>query len=262
MYSGTWVPPKVETSYTASFPNVGTEAVNAADTFTVHVRRTADPNASVVADAGRNRRVRPVTLVTLDGSISSGLPSTATPLYYAWTELCDGCPTVTLNDANTPFPFFEAPALGSEKEIRIVFELVVSDLDGNTDSDTVTITVSESTGGGGGGGSSSCFIATAAYGSESERDVVLLRRFRDEYLLTSAPGRALVQFYYEYSPPVASFVSEHLVLRKAARAGLLPAVTVARVMLATNAFEKLVIVIFLGLMIGGTFALSAEHRKR
>lgn len=75
---------------------------------------------------------------------------------------------------------------------------------------------------GGGGGSSGCFIATAAYGSALEHHVILLKRFRDLYLLTNAPGKAFVTFYYTYSPPIAAFIARHDAARLAVRTALLP----------------------------------------
>jgi len=74
---------------------------------------------------------------------------------------------------------------------------------------------------GGGGG---CFIATAAYGSYMAEDVMVLRKFRDRYMLKSDFGRKLVAFYYNSSPPIAGFIAKRPVLRTATRAALAPIV--------------------------------------
>lgn len=73
-------------------------------------------------------------------------------------------------------------------------------------------------------GGGACFIATAAYGSYWEPHVLTLRRFRDQDLLTNAPGRVFVQNYYHYSPPIADWIREHEWARAAVRTGLSPMV--------------------------------------
>ena len=74
--------------------------------------------------------------------------------------------------------------------------------------------------GGGGGG----FIATAAYGSYLAPEVMTLREFRDQFLLTNDLGRAFVHWYYRVSPPVAAFISEDEALKGAVRLCLAPLV--------------------------------------
>lgn len=47
---------------------------------------------------------------------------------------------------------------------------------------------------------SGCYIATAVYGGYDLPQVIVLRRFRDEFLARSLAGKAFVRFYYGISP--------------------------------------------------------------
>jgi len=66
-----------------------------------------------------------------------------------------------------------------------------------------------------------CFIATAAYGTDTARQLDVLRAFRDEILLHSGLGARFVSFYYRSSPAIADFISQHEVLRTIVRVGFI-----------------------------------------
>ena len=99
-----------------------------------------------------------------------------------------------------------------------------------------------------------CFIATAAYGSKFEPAVVLLRHFRDAYLLTNTPGRAFVGFYYRNSPPVATYIAGNQALKALVRVALAPIVGVVYLVFHPGYFYAL-----LGLLI---FYLWVWKRRR
>jgi len=70
----------------------------------------------------------------------------------------------------------------------------------------------------------SCFIATAAFGTELDGRIQVLRTFRDTYLAESRPGKAFVSAYYKYSPPVAALIEQQGWLRACVRILLLPVI--------------------------------------
>jgi hypothetical protein len=113
---------------------------------------------------------------------------------------------------------------------------------------------------GDGGGVRFCFIATAAYGTPLAEEIQILREFRDEYLLTSSVGQALVDLYYRVSPPIAEFITEHPSLKPIVRAGLLPAVAVSTVAVNTTSTEKTAIVDLL-VLVSVALAIWADRRR-
>jgi hypothetical protein len=101
------------------------------------------------------------------------------------------------------------------------------DADGATDGKIVdpgAVTVASASASSSGGDSGGCFIATAAYGSYFEDHVLILRQFRDTYLLSSGIGRAIVAAYYKTSPPIADVIAGNDVLKAMTRWSLTPLV--------------------------------------
>ena len=105
-----------------------------------------------------------------------------------------------------------------------------------------------------GGGGEGCFIATAAYGSYMADDVMILRHFRDEHLLTNPTGRLFVKLYYAYSPPMADYIAEHDTLRFVTRIALTPLVYSVKNPLAAGS-----VFMFLGIFFVGGLVRKPEE---
>ena len=73
-----------------------------------------------------------------------------------------------------------------------------------------------------------CFIATAAYGIPIAEEVIVLRQFRNEYLLTNPIGKVFVDTYYKISPSISGFIRQHPVLKKMMRESLKPLIWISR----------------------------------
>jgi hypothetical protein len=70
------------------------------------------------------------------------------------------------------------------------------------------------------GRSKTCFVATTVYGDENHPDVERLRRYRDERLHKSVPGRIFIVAYYRFGECLARFVNKHPRLKNAVRSKL------------------------------------------
>jgi hypothetical protein len=88
-----------------------------------------------------------------------------------------------------------------------------------------------------------CFIATAAYGFYSAPQVQVLRDFRDRYLLTNAPGRAFVGWYYRVGPHWAHFINLHPFLKAPVRLALFPLVVGSYLLLHTSTLAKIALLL-------------------
>ncbi len=76
-----------------------------------------------------------------------------------------------------------------------------------------------------------CFIATAAYGSGLDPTVLVLRQFRDTFLLSNKAGSYLAGLYYHYSPALARYIADSEILKGITRFVLIPFIAVAFVAL-------------------------------
>lgn len=94
-----------------------------------------------------------------------------------------------------------------------------------------------------------CFIATAAYGSEMAPQVELLRKFRNQFLLSSDWGRKFVKLYYKLSPRMAEFIAESYWLKSATRILLWPLILFADVAIRFGIIFTTGILIIFGFVI-------------
>jgi predicted RNA-binding protein with TRAM domain len=111
----------------------------------------------------------------------------------------------------------------------------------------------------GGGG---CFIATAASGPDMEPHVQKLHQFRDRFLPTNAVGKTFVRLSCAYSPPVASYIARHDVLRAAVRWSLFPLVGLSRAALKFGPVATLTFALSLLVTISVTVAISFGRIRR
>jgi len=108
---------------------------------------------------------------------------------------------------------------------------------------------------GGGGGGGGCFIATAAYGSYIEKHVMMLREFRDHFLLTNPVGKVFVDLYYTYSPPMADFIANHETLRVLVRWSLIPLVSMSWTALHLGPTATISLALLLLVLIGASMVV-------
>jgi hypothetical protein len=186
-------------------------------------------NDQPIADAGDDQTVLEKSTVTLDGSKSSD-PDVDDTITYQWNQT--GGTAVTLSDPTSELPTFEAPSFDDADGQPLIFELIVTDVQGEqSQEDSTTVTVSnfekDNPGASGGG----CFIATASYGSPMDFHHILLREFQDRLLKIRSLGEGFLKLYYTYSPPAADVVAKRETLGELARCSPLPFIAIVSVIL-------------------------------
>jgi len=216
--------------------------LQSSDTTIVNVTGDNDPPT---ADAGADQTVLEKSTVSLDGSNShdpdDGIES------YQWKQAAGQ--SVTFSDPTSARPTFEAPSFDDTGDKLLVFDLIVTDNGGLQSSDSTTVSVSnfekDNPGASGGG----CFIATAAFGSPTERQIIILRKFRDRYLIPNPLGYNFVNIYNTCLPPLANLISEYDILRMAAKWILLPIVGVCWLALKLGLIPTVVFAVLMAVLL-------------
>lgn len=103
-----------------------------------------------------------------------------------------------------------------------------------------------------------CFIATAVYGSPIAKEIIILREFRDRFLLTNDWGRKIVNLYYRHSPTLARFISQSEKLRSATRILIYPAVGLSYVLVRYPLSLFISLIILCGLLFKKFFTIKRK----
>lgn len=164
--------------------------------------------------------------------------------------------TVTRNPDKEEYNHGESVELTANANEGYNFSGWSGDASGTTNPKTITIDSDKSitanftaisTGDGDSGKKGDCFIATATYGSPFHPDVEILRDFRDTYVVRCKLGRALVNYYYKYSPFIAELIVKNKALKVAVRVTLFPLVAFSYSMLRFGSVITAVMLAFISI---------------
>jgi hypothetical protein len=180
------------------------------------------------------------TTMTMDGSysiIANFESLNPAPLVQLTVSSTRGGSVITPGEGTFLYPLGTEVSLVAEPDEDYQFAHWSGDVDAIADVDTASTTItmisSYSIKANFDGSGSGCCVATAAYGTPMAEEIIILREFRDEYLLTNTVGRILVDVYYKVSPPIAEFITEYPNLKPIVRTALVPAVAMSAVAVNT-----------------------------
>ena len=100
-----------------------------------------------------------------------------------------------------------------------------------------------------------CFIATAVYGSSEAEDLDVLRSFREQVLMPTTLGKALVNTYYSTSPTIADAMRQNEGLKMAVKT-LLVVPVIYFVKMVLSVFN----IVILGICLIVTLLLMRKHK--
>ncbi len=213
------------------------------------------------------------TTDTIVGFSATGFPGTTADLSITFTSL-PADPTIYKVVNGTWLEIYPTNNSAGITNVTLIGNTLSYTIEDGSDCDvdgivdgTMQDPIAVGAGGGSGGGSSnsgggSCFIATAAYGSPMTQHVKVLREFRDRILLVNRVGKAFVDLYYSYSPPVADFIASHSSLQTMVRWSLLPIVGVSWVALKIGLAPTLAFVFVILILMSFTTIVLFRKRKR
>lgn len=75
---------------------------------------------------------------------------------------------------------------------------------------------------------SGCFIATAVYGTPMAEEIIILRQWRDGFLINSKFGLKFINYYYRISPFIADSISKSSHLKAIIRLFINPIVKIIK----------------------------------
>ncbi|MBM9536057.1 delta-60 repeat domain-containing protein [Desulfobulbus alkaliphilus] len=95
-----------------------------------------------------------------------------------------------------------------------------------------------------------CFVATASFGTALHPGVVILRDFRDRFLIDHAVGRWMMDQYYAVSPSLAERIAANTSLRSLVRLMLLPWIGLSWLLLQTGPGSVFLILAGVAVLVG------------
>ncbi len=198
-----------------------------------------------------------VTVVDVGNTTTFTLPGISTGQVYRAAVSAYVQPTYYLAVTATDYTFKNESDLSTEVSVPMgpLLESGLSNQVGPGDTITVYPALPNS--------GKWCFIATAAYESDAAPEVIVLRAFRDRYLMKTVLGRLAVDWYYRHSPAAAALLNAHPSFKPAVRAALMPVVGAAFLLTETPSALLTCIALVAGtIIIFGIYRLARKRRTR